>query len=296
VAAERTETGTWRRALPCVEALAGCFEAGLMVIDLHDRILFASEWMTSIFGMERAELEAQTGTALVERLAALVPDPPPMLRDHLLLAPDRRIVCEEFEIPGPARSVVRWVARHVSAPEPAIVVVCTDITAEVDIASTRERLAVTDPLTGMLNRRGIEPQLFREMSQADRNGKPLSVIMVDVDHFKKVNDQYGHNVGDLVLREVANIVGRTIRGSDLAARWGGEEFLVLLPSTDLEAARRAGERIRAAVESFQLSEGHRITVSGGVARYQSPERLTEMISRADKLLYEAKACGRNRVL
>jgi diguanylate cyclase (GGDEF)-like protein len=283
------------RALPCLEALAGCIEAGLMVIDLNDRIVFSSEWIASLVGMERAALEQLSGTELVDRLAALVPDPPPMVRDRLLLAPDRRIVCEEFEIPGPARSVVRWVARRVSQPEPALVVVCTDITAEVVIASTRERHAVTDSLTTMLNRRGIEPQLFREINQATRQGTPLGVVVIDVDHFKRVNDEYGHNVGDLVLREVGTIISRAIRGSDVAARWGGEEFLVLLPATDLEAARCAAERIRVAVETFRLSPSHGITVSAGVASYRTPERLAEMIARADRNLYEAKASGRNCV-
>jgi diguanylate cyclase (GGDEF)-like protein len=294
-AARDAEPVTWVRALPCLEAVAGCIEAGLMVIDLGDRIVFASEWVASLFGLERAALERLSGSELVERLAAMVPDPPPMVRDRLLLAPDRRIVCEEFEIPGPARSVVRWVARRVSQPEPALVVVCTDITAEVDIASTRERHAVTDSLTSMLNRRGIEPQLFREMNQASRQGTPLGVVVLDIDHFKRVNDEYGHNVGDLVLREVGTIVSRAIRGSDVAARWGGEEFLVVLPGTDLEAAHCAAERIRAAVEGFHLSPSHGITVSAGVASYRSPERLAEMIARADRKLYEAKACGRNCV-
>src|SRR5262249_18392867 len=109
------------------------------------------------------------------------------------------------------------------------------------------------------------------------------------------NDEYGHNVGDLVLREVGSIICRAIRGSDVAARWGGEEFLVLLPATDLAAARCAAERIRGAVETFRLSPSHGITVSAGVASYRTPERLAEMIARADRNLYEAKASGRNCV-
>ena len=285
----------WWPALPAIETLSGCFESGLLVIDQSDRLLFCSEWMAFTLSLPRELLQphATTGRQLMDHIASTVPNPPPMVRERLLLAPDRRIACEEFEIAGPPRSVVRWVARHVSQPEPALVVVCTDITAEVDLAVTRERQAVTDALTGLLNRRGIEPQIFREMHLSARHMTPLSVALLDIDHFKQVNDRHGHNAGDQVLHAVADTILHTVRAADMAARWGGEEFLVMLPQTDLEPARRAGERIRAAVEALRLPMVGPITLSGGVARFDSPERLSDLIGRADKRLYEAKGSGRN---
>jgi diguanylate cyclase (GGDEF)-like protein len=176
-----------------------------------------------------------------------------------------------------------------------VVVVCTDITAEVDLASTRERQATTDPLTGLLNRRGVEPQLTRAMHLATRHGTSLSVALFDIDHFKRVNDRYGHNVGDQLLRAVAGAIARTIRGGDLVARWGGEEFLVVLPHTDLEPAHCAADRIRRAVEALRVAEIGPVTISGGVATFSAGEPLSETVGRADKLLYEAKAGGRNQI-
>jgi len=279
--------------LPFVEALASCLEAGLLLIDPADRVVFCGDWITSTFGLPPGGL--RTGRELLEHLAALVPNPPPMLQDGLLLAPDHPVICEEFEIPGPPRSAVRWVARRVHEPAPAVVVVCTDITAEVDLASTRERQAVTDDLTGLLNRRGIEPQIVREMHQAMRHAIPLSIALFDIDHFKSVNDRHGHAAGDQVLRAVAGAITQSIRGGDLAARWGGEEFLLVLPHTSLEGARHAGDRIRVAVEALRVGDIPGVTISGGIACFESREDLSKVLARADANLYAAKAGGRNQI-
>ena len=285
----------WLAARTCIETIANCIDEGLMVLDGSGRVFFCNESMAGILGIGRAALEGMSSEGLLDLLGNLVRDPPPVVRARQLLDTRDRIVCEEFEIPGPPRSVVRWVAHGVTVPEPAIIVVCTDITAEVDLATTYERDATIDRLTDILNRRGIEPQIAREISRATRHGSPLSLLMLDVDHFKKINDQYGHSVGDVVLRGAAQVIARTVRATDLVGRWGGEEFLVLLPHTDLQHARQAAERIRKAIEATPLCEGRNVTVSGGIAEFGISDTGSGLLARADKQLYVAKSSGRNRI-
>jgi two-component system cell cycle response regulator len=164
-----------------------------------------------------------------------------------------------------------------------------------------ERLAHTDPLTQLLNRRALTDRLQQEMERAMRYDATLALLMVDLDHFKAVNDTHGHLVGDDVLRDVARLLRETIRTTDVAARYGGEEFLVLLPETDDGGAEAFAERIRVAVEAhpFEGSGGAalRLTASLGVAVFPAPRVVTaeDLLVRADAALYRAKADGRNRV-
>lgn len=286
--------GGWRGARPFVEALGTCIEAGLMILDANGNVLFSNEAMTSILDRERGALDGMSAFDLTELIARLVPDPPPVVRDRALVPSAGGIVCEEFEIRGSSRTVVRWVAQAVDRPEPAKIVLCTDITAEVDLARTHEREATTDRLTETLNRRGLEPYLAREMSLADRHHVPFSVVLLDIDHFKSINDVYGHNVGDNVLRAVGEVIRKSARTSDLVGRWGGEEFLLLLPHTDLTHARLAADRIRSAVERARVLEARPVTLSAGVAEFAPADTAKSLVQRADKQLYAAKAAGRNR--
>lgn len=167
-----------------------------------------------------------------------------------------------------------------------------------------EVLAMTDGLTGLANRRHFGDQLAREASRAAEVGKPLALVCLDIDHFKAVNDRYGHPAGDVVLRRIALLLEEQVRGNDLLARIGGEEFAVLAVDTDVGAAAQLGERLRAAVEAAgAISVGHAsmtVTVSVGVAGFtirpgdvlKAPERL---LAAADDALYLAKRNGRNRV-
>ena len=159
-------------------------------------------------------------------------------------------------------------------------------------------LATLDPLTRLLNRRGLEDALQISLAQASRRGSPTSAIMVDIDHFKGVNDSFGHEVGDHVLRQVADVLGRLSRSSDVVARIGGEEFLLILPDTELEAAMVLAERIREAIgERPLLVDSQRIgvTVSLGVACTVGGANLDELSQEADRAMYLAKRGGRNRV-
>jgi two-component system cell cycle response regulator len=162
-----------------------------------------------------------------------------------------------------------------------------------------ERLAHTDPLTQLLNRRALTERLTEEMERALRYESSLALLMVDLDHFKRINDTFGHLVGDDVLREVSALVRHTIRPTDLVARYGGEEFLVLLPDTAHDTAVAMAERIRERVagHGFAAHEGLALTSSVGLASFPSAriESVEDLFARADAALYRAKADGRNCV-
>jgi diguanylate cyclase (GGDEF)-like protein len=158
-----------------------------------------------------------------------------------------------------------------------------------------EQLSVTDALTGLLNRRYIEERLLEEVKRSNRHGFPMSFMMLDVDHFKSYNDQFGHPAGDAALKLVAHVIRDTLRGADVAARFGGEEFSILLPQTTAEEAVMIAERIRSNIEHANFA--HRlVTTSIGVASCSAELCVsTDLVSAADKALYEAKRQGRNRV-
>jgi two-component system cell cycle response regulator len=161
-------------------------------------------------------------------------------------------------------------------------------------------LAAMDALTGLHNRRYMEVHLKTLMDAARANAQPLSVVVIDVDRFKSVNDTHGHDAGDNVLREVARRIQRNTRGVDLACRLGGEEFVIVMPDTGMERARQVGERVRACIagEDFEIDRGLRVavTASVGVATLGEDDTFPEMFKRADRALYAAKRGGRNRVV
>ena len=173
-------------------------------------------------------------------------------------------------------------------------------TIALDIENVRlHRVAVTDPLTGVFNREFLVQRLPQEITAARDLDRPLSLALVDVDRFKAVNDRHGHSVGDVVLTEVARRLRGAIRGGDLLVRYGGEEFLAVLPKADAGRAWEVGERMRQRVSerAFDLGDGIALLlrVSVGVAQWRSGELMPRLIERADAALYGAKDRGRNRV-
>jgi diguanylate cyclase (GGDEF)-like protein len=158
-------------------------------------------------------------------------------------------------------------------------------------------MATTDTLTGLTNRRQLIEVAEYELSRSMRSAEPLAAIIVDVDRFKEVNDVHGHVSGDDVLAEIARRLMGSVRHQDTVSRWGGEEFLVLLPNTTLAAAAAIAERIRLAVSEKPIETAHALvslTVTSGVSEWQQGERMETCIARADRALYRGKAAGRNR--
>jgi diguanylate cyclase (GGDEF)-like protein len=176
-----------------------------------------------------------------------------------------------------------------------------DRTKELSEANARlERLAVTDGLTGLFNHRRFQEQLHSELLRCERHKRPLAVLMLDVDFFKKVNDSMGHPAGDELLRRLADVLGEDLRQTDLISRYGGEEFAVLLPETTKAEAMQVAERMREAVE-LRINEHQawtqRITISIGVATFPEDGATAEaVLHAADQALYVAKRQGRNRVI
>ena len=164
-----------------------------------------------------------------------------------------------------------------------------------DKAGEYAQLSITDPLTGVLNRRYIEERLGEEINRSDRTGEPISLLMLDVDEFKSYNDRFGHPAGDEALRIIGAILKENLRGADVAARYGGEEFCVLLPETGIEEAGAIAERIRSNIEQTEFPK-RRVTVSIGIAsRTQETGSVQDLVSASDKALYHAKRQGRNNV-
>lgn len=157
------------------------------------------------------------------------------------------------------------------------------------------RIANTDGLTGIYNRSKIEQILTVEVLRARRYKHPLSIILADVDHFKLVNDTYGHNVGDVVLTGIASLMKEHIREVDTVGRWGGEEFLIVCPETSAQGARKLAEKLRKKIEKHHFKDLGIKTVSMGVSQMEEEEWDEDMLKRADKNLYKAKRGGRNRV-
>ncbi len=165
-------------------------------------------------------------------------------------------------------------------------------------SETLEHAALTDGLTGMQNRRYFDDALKEYIVEFRRIGRPVGLMILDLDHFKQVNDTHGHDVGDEVLRAVANCLKNMTRYHDVAARLGGEEFAVVTPNMDAELLERFAERIRKAIAAMPVMAGNarlRITTSVGLAVWDGKEAAEDFYRRADKQLYEAKRLGRNRV-
>lgn len=163
------------------------------------------------------------------------------------------------------------------------------------------KLSITDGLTELFNHRHVHQLLHEEFERSARSGEPVAVAMLDLDRFKQVNDTYGHPTGDVILYETARMLRETAREIDMVGRYGGEEFIVILPNTEEDEAARFAERVRAAVEAHVYrDEQHevRMTVSSGVASYPAPQIDTPeaLLKRADQGLYAAKTGGRNRVV
>lgn len=176
------------------------------------------------------------------------------------------------------------------------IIIFDEITKELQTIKTLTDEASKDALTNLFNRGKFNDVLSKEISLAQTTKSPLSIIFLDIDHFKAVNDTYGHDIGDYVLIEIAKILTSTIRQGDFVARWGGEEFVITLQSTTAEQASILANKIRKNIENYNFKNGGKQTVSLGVTQYIYQESQSDFIKKVDEALYEAKASGRNIVV
>ena len=158
-----------------------------------------------------------------------------------------------------------------------------------------QQQATHDPLTNVFNRRALITLAERDIARSNRRGTLISVLMIDADHFKKINDTYGHIIGDEVLIMVTRLLSGAVRNSDLLYRYGGEEFVAIIAANDLESATQVFERARAKIEQFEFPQVGHVTISGGFSCADTKVLPQEVINRADSSLYAAKNAGRNRI-
>jgi diguanylate cyclase (GGDEF)-like protein len=156
--------------------------------------------------------------------------------------------------------------------------------------------AIRDEKTGLYNNKFFETIFEMEAEKARRKQQKLSMIMLDIDHFKKINDTVGHMKADELLKRLAEVLQKQVRKSDIVARFGGEEFIILLPETNLKKAKRFASRMRSAIHSDYILKRNHLTVSGGLSQYKSHENKKKMKERVDKALYEAKESGRDKFI
>lgn len=280
-----------------LQAVLANIDSGVLLMDHVGRVVYCNEAFSRMSGMPldvalslrrddfarlRAEHVGQRET-LAESLGA---------GDMLPLNAE-----VEVEVTSPERRTYRWVAKEVPLPGgPGELDLLRDVTEEVDREREQSKLARVDQLTGLRNRHAAQEHFEREVARARRSRSSLSVILADIDLFKRVNDSFGHGVGDRVLQEVSRELASNCRVTDVPIRWGGEELLVLLPNTSLERATILAERIRASIQALERPDLPRVTISCGVAELSAEDAtLDSTVERADARLYEAKSSGRNAV-
>jgi len=171
-----------------------------------------------------------------------------------------------------------------------------DITDKKNLERQLRKLATIDRLTGIYNRYAFEKFLEEEISRAERYGTNFALIMFDIDNFKKINDTYGHQTGDMILKKISQIVKENIRKSDIFGRWGGEEFMIILPVKNIDEASKVAEKIRKKIEEYKFPKVNRVTISAGVTMYKNGDTLKSIIRRVDTALYMAKKSGKNKVV
>ncbi|MFN4132572.1 MAG: diguanylate cyclase [Caldimicrobium sp.] len=276
-----------------VHQILDAIGGALLVIDLNKRIRYVNKVALELTGYEKEEI---LGRDIREVLFSMVNHKKCGFEDIM-----EKGFCE-FDALLKKKNGEDFFA-HVKAtlfPErnsaQAIFFNFFDITEKKLLERKLLEASITDYLTGLYNRRFMEEALKREKAVADRYGITFSLILLDIDNFKLINDIYGHAKGDEVLVKVAQILKDNLRASDLCGRWGGEEFLILLRSANLSQSLNKAEKLREMIAMLKIPPIESITASFGVAEYNSPESYEETLRRADLALYRAKSQGKNCVI
>jgi diguanylate cyclase (GGDEF)-like protein/PAS domain S-box-containing protein len=297
ITAQKIAEGAVRRSEQNVRALFAAAPVAMALVRTEDStVLFGNSRCADLYGMPQEQLEGQKAIEFYVD---------PADRDRVV----NRVLHEGYVDAETVRMRRHsgdefWALISARAIEfdgaPVLLAGITDVTPQKVLEERLRELAMQDELTGLYNRRHFVELAEAELARGRRNGTPLSLAMLDIDHFKAVNDVFGHPVGDLALKELARCMRETLRTSDVPARIGGEEFVVLLTGTSLEGAIAVTERLRERVGRSEVPAGRdrvaRFTVSGGVAELAPGERLDSLLARADEALYRAKTEGRNRTM
>ncbi|WP_457599987.1 diguanylate cyclase [Hydrogenivirga sp.] len=268
---------------------------GVVLFDFRNsRIIYANRALSEMLGYSEEEL-----TSMRNALALIHPKDRHIVKEHI----KKRLEGNRENFSYNVRFLtkdgrVRWIKLVSSVityrGEECTLVTLVDITEEKMKEKRLRDLATHDQLTRVFNRRALLRFLEEQLFSAQRYGLPFSVILIDLDNFKKVNDTYGHQVGDKVLKEFTRIVRRKLRKTDIFGRWGGEEFLVILPSTT--DPYPVAEKLRKSVEDTNFPEAGRITASFGGTSYKEGDSVDSILARADEALYEAKRRGKNKTV
>jgi diguanylate cyclase len=277
-------------------AIAETANDAIIMADSDGKIIFWNRSATRIFGYSQSEILGRPLTLLMPRnLQDLHQEGLKKTRERESTVTGRVSEMTGVRKDGSSFPIELSVSMWKSGDETFFSGIIRDITKRKSLEAALEKMATTDSLTGTLNRSKFQETALTELQRAVRYSHPLSLLMFDIDHFKKVNDTFGHLAGDEVLRKISSIVSRNLRGTDSLARWGGEEFVVIAPETDIVDAGILAERIRKEVADETFEGPRQVTVSFGIAAYREKETLDDIIRRADEALYRAKAAGRNRV-
>jgi diguanylate cyclase (GGDEF)-like protein/hemerythrin-like metal-binding protein/PAS domain S-box-containing protein len=270
---------------------------GIGMIDLDGNIFEVNNQLCEIFGYGKEELQKmnvldfwlpeERATAQAEYRKAAAGAKSRTIFERRYLNKQGEILIAE---------VTRGLARSQDGKPLYFIVSFRDITESKRLQLMLEEQASTDPLTGTMNRTRIEERASFELMRSDRYGDKLSLVMIDLDNFKVVNDTYGHRAGDRVLRGFCDIARNCLRATDVLGRWGGEEFVALLPETSLKGAQLLADRLRTTLEALRFDSEIKVTASLGVAGYREGDELATLMGRADAALYRAKQAGRNRVV
>jgi diguanylate cyclase (GGDEF)-like protein/PAS domain S-box-containing protein len=269
----------------------------IILADVHGNVIFWNESARRIFGYTEEEIAGKPLTVLMSPQDR---DAHQKRLEHIRLTGQSKYIGKTKEMQALRKSGDKFpielsVAMWTVGQKTFYSAIVRDITKRKRLESELQTRADTDTLTQVYNRIKYDEIVKREIEGAKRYGHPLSLIMFDIDHFKTVNDTYGHAVGDYVLQALTQIVKLDLRETDYLVRWGGEEFVIIAPDTDIKRAEILAERVRKSTEEYKFERVGTVTVSFGVTQFTKEDTEDSFIKRTDDALYAAKRLGRNRV-
>ena len=268
----------------------------LLVLDKNYHTIFANNKTLDFFAVKNYEDIVFSSSLFVKHSDFYVPKDgvASCIEELLILQDDKRVVAIEDAKTHEPKAFLITLKRTEDSLH--TIIALSEVTNMKINYKKSQIKAYTDELTKIANRAKFNEELQKEIDISKMHGFELSLVVMDIDYFKKFNDTYGHKVGDMILVELASLIVKNTRQSDTFARWGGEEFVYLLPNANIAGAQKVANNLREDIESHDFADGHSVTCSFGCAQLQEGDTMDSFFTRADKALYEAKSSGRNRVV